>query len=190
MHNIFKELLPKSRGESKFVICANVDVRAFSNFSKQVESPESALFIKKAFIKITDNYFSDTSFFKSTGDGLIIVFDVIEEELEELSQKIIDTSIKLVKDFSSLLDDDPMINFDVPDKIGIGLSRGPATCILSDSTVLDYSGDTLNLASRLMDCARPEGVVFDSNFGYELLKPGQKKLFNNKAIYKIGRAHV
>ena len=57
MHTIFKESLKNAIGVAKFVIAINIDVRGFSSFSKQVESPESALFIKKIFIwESTDNY--------------------------------------------------------------------------------------------------------------------------------------
>ena len=69
MHTIFKESLKNAIGVAKFVIAINIDVRGFSSFSKQVESPESALFIKKIFLKIINKYFNTASFFKSTGDG-------------------------------------------------------------------------------------------------------------------------
>ena len=186
MHTIFKESLKNAIGVAKFVIAINIDVRGFSSFSKQVESPESALFIKKIFLKIINKYFNTASFFKSTGDGLIIIIDITENNLQENTQKAINQCIKIIHDFDSFCNNEPMINFNVPDKCGIGLSRGPATCLMTDEKVLDYFGDTLNIASRLMDCARPKGIVFDSKFGIDLLTKDQKKYFAKKSIYLKG----
>lgn len=81
-----------------------------------------------------------------------------------------------------------MINFSVPENCGIGISRGSATCLRTNDAILDYSGDALNIASRLMDCARPKGVVFDSKFGVELLDSELTDLFTTEAIYLKGVA--
>jgi hypothetical protein len=81
-----------------------------------------------------------------------------------------------------------MINFDVPSELGIGLSRGSATSLTAGKKVLDYSGRPLNLASRLMDLARPSGVVFDSRFGFNLLDPEMKKRFREDSAYVKGLA--
>lgn len=53
-----------------------------------------------------------------------------------------------------------MVNFEVPVDLGIGITRGAATRLASGDLTLDYSGRPLNLAARLMDLARPRGVVF------------------------------
>jgi len=71
-----------------------------------------------------------------------------------------------------------VVRFEVPKKIGIGLSSGTVCRLVSgDNKTLDYSGKTLNLASRLMEFARPSGVVFDSSVGIELLPPELGELF-------------
>ncbi len=186
MHNFFREKLKDAYGESKFVVVLNVDVRGFSKFSKMVDSAESALFVKKVFIKFLQNYFSSASYYKSTGDGLIIIYDISEDSLKSTTNQIIDLSVRLIDEFKNLCLDEAMINFEVPKMLGIGVSRGPATCLRTSDAILDYFGDTLNTASRLMDCARPEGVVFDSKFGYDLLEDRLKELFDTKPIYLKG----
>jgi len=49
MHREFRELLERATGFSEFVVAVNVDIRGFSPFSKTVESPEVAMFIKSLY---------------------------------------------------------------------------------------------------------------------------------------------
>ena len=81
MHREFRELLEKATGFSEFVVAINVDIRGFSPFSKTVESPEVAMFIKRVYMKLIDEYFSNASFFKPTGDGLLVILPYTEENL-------------------------------------------------------------------------------------------------------------
>jgi class 3 adenylate cyclase len=164
MHRDLAALLPKATGVSEFVIALNVDIRGFSSFAKLAESSEAALFLKKVYLKLITEYFEDASFFKPTGDGLLIVQAFEEEELQQMVTGMVTKCLSVVTAFPHLLDGDPMINFDVPRKIGIGLTRGAATRLVSNDKILDYSGRPLNLASRLMDLARPSGIVMDKAF--------------------------
>ena len=66
----------------------------------------------------------------------------------------------LVEAFGQITANDFMINFPVPQRLGVGVARGTATRLASGGQVLDYTGRCLNLAARLMDKARPYGVVF------------------------------
>ena len=188
MHRLFKKLLEDATGISEFVIVVNVDIRGFSPFSKQVESPDVAMFIKKVYAKLIDDYFPDASFFKSTGDGLLITIPYKEEDLRSKAEKTIDSCFRALTDFGAFCTKDPMINFEVPTKLGIGLSRGTACRLVSKEQTLDYSGRVLNLASRLMDFARPTGIVFDAGFDIELLSDEQIKSFAKDAIYIKGIA--
>jgi hypothetical protein len=97
-------------------------------------------------------------------------------------------SIRLVEEFATFTDGDEMINFDVPHDLGIGLARGAATALVSDGKVLDYSGRPLNLASRLMDIARPSGIVFDESLGLKLLSPDVGARFVAEQVYVKGLA--
>jgi hypothetical protein len=47
MHRQFLKMLSKAKSESKPVIAVNLDVRGFSKFSLEVESVETALYVRK-----------------------------------------------------------------------------------------------------------------------------------------------
>lgn len=81
-----------------------------------------------------------------------------------------------------------MVNFEVPAKLGIGLARGAATRLHSEEEVLDYSGRPLNLAARLMDMARPSGVIFSDTLGLDLLDPELLERFEAAEVYVRGLA--
>jgi hypothetical protein len=80
------------------------------------------------------------------------------------------------------------MNFDVPTKIGIGFARGAACRLASGDMTLDYSGKVLNLASRLMDMARPAGIVFDESFDRGALEAPIRKKFSDEKVYVRGVA--
>jgi len=186
MHRDFRKLLEKASGSSEFVIAVNVDVRNFSAFSKKVDSIAVSMYIKRLYIKLIDDYFSNASFYKPTGDGLLIVIPYSEDDLKEVANNTVSTCIKLVQDFHSLCDKDEMINFEVPTNVGIGISRGTASYMVSGKKCLDYSGTVLNLATRLMDIARPKGIVIDSNFGIKLLEDKTREIFKKDKVYIKG----
>lgn len=188
MHKQLKDLLGKARGVSEFVLALNIDIRDFSSFSLAVESSQTAVFLSKIYKVILSNYFPNTAFFKPTGDGLLIIIPYAENNLKEVAKDSIEKSLKLLVDFGSLCSKDPMVNFDVPRKVGIGLARGAVTRIVSKNKTLDYSGRALNLASRLMDLARPSGIVFDSNFNIDLLPEEITKLFVKESVFIKGIA--
>lgn len=188
MHKTFRRLLEDATGLSEFVIVVNVDIRGFSSFCKTVESPAVAMFIKRVYMKIIDDYFHNPSFFKSTGDGLLITIPYREDNLQDTIRKTINSCFQILRDFGSLCANDPVINFDVPRTVGIGLSRGTACRLVSKDKILDYSGRVLNLASRLMDLARPAGIVFDTDFGIELLSDKKIELFDKASVYIKGIA--
>lgn len=165
-----------------------LDVRGFSSFAKMAESSEAALFLRSIYIKILDNYFPAATFFKPTGDGLLIILDYDESNLVDTVNLAVKSSLELVKDFADLTLHDPMVNFDVPNSVGIGLARGAATALISDDYVLDYSGRPLNLAARLMDLARPCGVVFSDTLGHNLLAAEYATQFSSDSVYIKGLA--
>jgi class 3 adenylate cyclase len=186
MHKDFEAKLPAAKGDSALVIAANVDIRSFSTFSERVESVQAALFIKKFYLVLLSSYFGDAAFFKPTGDGMLLIFTFEEDELQARSRAVVTSCLKLVKDFPTLLNGDPVINFEVPRKLGIGIARGAASRLTSGGKTLDYSGRILNLASRLMDFARPEGVVLDDSFRIDLLTAPMQKRFVSDKVYVRG----
>lgn len=188
MHEEFRRLLDNATGVSQHVIAIVIDIRGFTLFCNTVDSLQVATYIKKVYMKIIDTYFSDASFYKPTGDGLLVVVPYDEESLGQVIDKTVESCVKLLEDFAKLCDDEPMVNFETPKNIGIGIAGGSACCLTSEEKVLDYSGKLLNLASRLMDIARPSGIVFDSKFGLNLLSKDKRDLFLEDRVYLRGIA--
>jgi class 3 adenylate cyclase len=170
------------------VLVVFLDVRGFSSFAGIAESTDTAEFLKSVYLRILDDYFPDAVFFKPTGDGLLILLGYGRDNLTEIVRGAVDRSIQLVEAFPGFCDDDDMVNFDVPSKLGIGLARGSATALSAGDKVLDFSGRPLNLASRLMDLARPSGIVFDQSFGYGLLDEAVQERFEDDIAYIKGLA--
>lgn len=188
MHRQFRKLLENATGISQYIVAINLDIRGFTPFCQTVDSVEVATYIAKVYMKIIDDYFSNVSFYKPTGDGLLLVIGYDEESLKEIVNSTVKSCLKLLEDFEDLCKGEAMINFPTPSKIGIGITRGSACCITSEEKILDYSGKVLNLASRLMDIARPSGIVLDSGLGIDLLPHEEKELFLEDAVYVRGIA--
>jgi len=183
MHKILKTALPEATGHSEFVIVVVADIRGFSAFSKRHESPDIAMYIKRAYMKLIDEYFPTASFYKTTGDGLLVTVPFNEKTLSDTASQTVESCLRCVDEFASICKGDPMVNFSTPNLMGFGLTRGTACCLASGDTVLDYSGHLLNLATRLMGLARPCGVVLDGAFGTELLKTDTQGLFEMAEVY-------
>jgi len=188
MHREFKDLLHSAEGRSRRIIAIFLDVRGFSSFAGIAESTDTAEFLKSVYLKILDEYFPQATFFKPTGDGLMVLSGYDRDSLTDAVCSATDTSIRLVENFPSICEQDPMINFEVPAKLGVGLARGSATALEADGKVLDYSGRPLNLAARLMDLARPSGLVLDDTFGYELLPEEVQQRLSRESAYIKGIA--
>ena len=137
-------------------------------------------------MKLIDSYFPFASFYKSTGDGLVLTILWDEKNLGGISQKVMASCIACHSEFANICSGDPAINFKVPDKIGIGVARGTACCLVSGDKKVDYSGRLLNLTSRLTDLARPSGIVIDGAFGIDLLSEEQQSVFKEDYVYLKG----
>lgn len=186
MDGDFRKNLDSARGIAEFVIALNLDIRGFSSWSLTVDSAQTALYIKKVYAKLIDTYFAEANLVKPTGDGLFVVRAFEESQLKEVVSSTVEDAITIVKTFESLCDDDDMINFDVPEDVGIGIARGSACRLASDALTLDYSGRVLNLASRLMELARPRGVILDAMLGVDLLPDEIRDQFQDQTVYLKG----
>lgn len=183
MHREFRKLLEQATGRSQFIIAVNADIRGFSTFCKDIESTDVAMYIKRVYLKMIDEYFQRAIFFKSTGDGLMLAIPYSEDDLSEVVRETIDVCLKLHVDFPALCKDDPMIPYDVPTQIGIGIARGSACRLQTGKKIIDFSGRILNYATRLMDLARPSGIVFDGQFGLSLLEKTVASQFAADEVY-------
>jgi len=135
------------------------------------------------YLRVLTDYFVDPDFFKPTGDGLMLVYVHDEATLQPVASLAVDRAVRLVVDFPSLLEGEPMLNFETPRRLGIGIARGPATKLVSQDRTLDYSGRPLNLAARLMDFARPSGVVLDGQFVAGAIEESVLEGFSQDKIY-------
>lgn len=186
MHRLFRKALDNATGVSQPIIAVIIDIRGFSTFSKECDSVDVAAFIRKVYMKIIDEYFPFASFYKSTGDGLLLTIPWEEKDLGEVSQKVLASCISCHSEFGNICTGDPAINFKVPDKIGIGVARGSACCLVCGNRIIDYAGRLLNLTARLTDIARPSGIVIDGDFIIELLTEEQQKIFGKENVYLKG----
>lgn len=186
MDGDFRKNLDSARGIAEFVIALNLDIRGFSSWSLTVDSAQTALYIKKVYAKLIDTYFAEANLIKPTGDGLFVVRAFEESQLKEVVSSTVKDAIAIVETFDSLCDDDDMVNFDVPEDVGIGIARGSACRLASDTLTLDYSGHVLNLASRLMELARPRGVILDAMLGVDLLPEETRDQFQDETVYLKG----
>jgi hypothetical protein len=182
--------LVNAKGRSQKLIALFVDIRDFTSFAGLAESTDAADFLRCAYSRMLERYFAEANFVKLTGDGMMVIYH-FEDEQSYISQlrKAVSLGMKLVKDFPTITKGDPMIPFEVPERLGIGIARGSGTLILAqDGSTIDYTGRPLNLAARLMDIARPLGVVLDGQIGVELLTPTVRVKFGQDVVFINGIA--
>jgi hypothetical protein len=141
------------------------------------------MYIKRLYLQLITKYFPSAEFVKPTGDGLLLIFPYTEKTLHGVAAKIISACFQCLNDFPKICEADPMINFDPPQRVGFGISRGPACRLSSGKDILDFSGHLLNLASRLMDLARPTGILIDGHFLKEVIPPDLQDKFETQDIY-------
>lgn len=177
-----------ANGRSEFVIAIVCDIRGFSSFCKDHEAPDIAMFSKRFFVKLLEEYFVDTDFAKPTGDGLLLLFRYSENNLHQVAESVLKSCLAVVRDFPTMMKNDAMINYAVPTAVGFGIARGTAFCLYSDGELVDYSGQTLNLASRLNEFARPQGVVIDGSFMSSVIPEAMRGTFYTDLVYVRGIA--
>ena len=186
MHRISRDALPNANADNRLVVVLNMDIRDFTSHSGPgMESVEAAIFLKIVYGRLLEDYFAGASFWKGAGDGLIVVFEHQDNELSQTLQTAADLATRIVADFPGFANGDPRINFETPSSVGIGIAFGAASRLESGDLILDYFGKPLNLSSRLVDLARPKGVVIDDA---TLLSPESRRLFRREWVYLKGIA--
>jgi class 3 adenylate cyclase len=188
LHERFRELLDSANAESCSIVATFLDIRGFSAFSAPGGPFDSALYLRSVYEKILAEHFNDTIFFKPTGDGLLLIHELpsVPEDVPQAISSILVRAVNLVDVFGQIVSDDIMINFDKPQNLGVGIARGSATRLVSGGVVLDYTGRCLNLAARLMDKARPSGVVFADSHARRLMTDDVMPLFVEDDIFIRG----
>jgi len=182
------DLLEGAGGKSEDVISIFLDIRGFTEFCKLEDDKNIATYVTKLYRKILTDYFPDITFSKPMGDGLFLVQKYEEQNAKETIITLVSSCLKLVEEFHNIIDNDIMIIFDTPNQVGIGFVRGPACCIYNGENIIDYSGKRLNHAARLMNKARPSGLIMDYASVVGILPPEIIELFNEDAICLRGVA--
>jgi class 3 adenylate cyclase len=184
----FTDLLGTAEGRSEYIICVFADVRDFSAFCHGHDAPEVAMYIRRVYIRLLRDFFPEATFFKPTGDGLLLVYrcEQNNQSLLTTAADVIDACVACVEAFPSICEGDLMVNFAVPQRIGIGIARGTACCLHSGGRTLDYSGHVLNLAARLMGMARPGGIVIDADFMLDALPAPHRHRFEAATVPVTG----
>jgi class 3 adenylate cyclase len=184
LHDRLRSLLETAEAQSCHVVAIFLDIRGFSTFASRGESFDIAFYLRSIYGRILDIYFPAASFFKPTGDGLLIIHELPPQasSLRSTLTALLTSCLELLDAFGGITKSDIMITGPVPDKLGIGIARGTATKLVSGGLVLDYTGRCLNLSARLMDKARPSGLVFHDDHAHELM--------DETLIEKFTRDHV
>ena len=112
--------LRSGRGESHSIIAIFIDVRGFTRFAGIAESVDAAFFLRKFYLAVLCDFLPRAAFAKPTGDGLMVIIEYGESDVEEAVAAAIDGSTSLLAGYPTFLDADPMITFDLPPDIGIG----------------------------------------------------------------------
>ena len=166
-----------------------VDVRGFTSFAGITESTDTAEFLKAMYTSMLKDDFPDCEYFKLTGDGMMVIYHFEDEEsLLAQVRNVITKSLALVERFPTITRGIRMIDFPVPTRLGIGVARGSATLIATSDATIDYTGRPLNLAARLMDLARPSGIVIESSLGIDVLDEAIRGRFAPDQVYITGIA--
>lgn len=190
MHKEFRKLLDDAFGTSEHILAIVVDIRGFSSFCQKNESFDVADYIRHIYKKMIDNFFANATYYKPTGDGLLVIVACPNKNLQAFIADYVKRCLNLLSSFKDFCIDNPRINFETPDKIGIGISRGSACRLSTGSKTIDYSGRVINLAARLNNLARPSGMVFDYSLGFNFLPSEIQEKFATDNIYVRGIAEV
>jgi class 3 adenylate cyclase len=190
LHERLRALLPSAEAATCRVIAIFLDIRGFSTFSEKGESFDTASYLSSVYSTVLTSHFPDADFFKPTGDGLLLIHELPADraEVPHAVSAALARCVSLVNAFGQITAGDYMINFPVPQLLGAGVAHGTATRLVSGGLVLDYTGRCLNLAARLMDKARPSGVVFTDGYAEVLMAPEVAVGFSRDDIYVRGIA--
>jgi class 3 adenylate cyclase len=113
------------------------------------------------------------SMFKTLGDGMMLVWELRgeSEAQDKVAASILQTIASIQRFFRGLVAEQaggatqPYATAVRTLRLGFGLARGHAWRLdFSPQRSVDYAGTIVNLAARLQDLARPEGVVAEVGF--------------------------
>jgi class 3 adenylate cyclase len=138
------------------------DIRGFTAASKRVGTADLGAFATAAHREILDLFAAcPPSFLKNLGDGHLLVWETPGALDPGLLDQVLAAARRAPVAFASFVAGQGALGSRLPKQVGIGIAYGET--FKSD----DYYGVTMNLAARLQNEARPEGLalsetVFDA----------------------------
>jgi class 3 adenylate cyclase len=145
------------------------DIRGFTAASKRLKTADLGAFATGAHRVVLDQFASHPpTFVKNLGDGHLLLWECPTGLDEDLVQGVVHGAGKARTAFAAFARAQREAGLEIPGHVGIGVAFGEVS--RSD----DYYGRALNLASRLQNEARPEGLALDGDvFGAVSRREGQ-----------------
>ncbi len=133
------------------------DIRGFTAASRGLSATDLGAFAMGAHRTILDQFAAHPpSFVKNLGDGHLLLWEVEGDLDASLVQHVVQGAERARTGFVAWVAGQRSSGSRLPARVGIGVAFGEVH--RSD----DYYGRAINLASRLQDLARPEGVAMDT----------------------------
>jgi class 3 adenylate cyclase len=132
------------------------DIRGFTAASKRLRTADLGAFATGAHRAILDLFAArPPTFVKNLGDGHLLLWETGERPDPDLLASIVDGAGKARTAFAAFVKGQGAAGEALPKQVGLGVAFGEVS--KSD----DYYGVALNLAARLQNLARPEGMAVD-----------------------------
>ncbi len=133
------------------------DIRGFTAAAKRLASANLGVFASGAHKAIIDLFAEiPPTFVKNLGDGHLLLWEVGEEGAPDLIEKVVAAARHAQTTFAAFATAHGEAGGALPRHVGVGVAVGEVS--KSD----DYYGTALNLAARLQNLSRPEGVAVDT----------------------------
>src|SRR5262245_62098490 len=133
------------------------DIRGFTSASKRMRTADIGAFATAAHRTILD-LFSERppTFVKNLGDGHLLLWETGSEPDPTLLEHVVRGAARARTTFAAFATGQEAGGAVLPKHVGLGIAFGEVS--RSD----DYYGTALNLAARLQNLARPEGMAMDA----------------------------
>jgi len=134
------------------------DIRGFTAASKRLKTADLGAFATGAHRVVLDLFAAEPpTFVKNLGDGHLLLWECPTGLDDALVERVVEGAGKARTAFAAFAQAQRRAGLEFPGQVGIGVAFGEVS--RSD----DYYGRALNLAGRLQNEARPEGLALDSS---------------------------
>jgi class 3 adenylate cyclase len=133
------------------------DIRGFTAASRRVSTHDLGAFATGAHRAILDLFAAHPpTFVKHLGDGHLLLWETTDPPDAALVADVVAGAGRARTAFAAYIAGRAAVGDDLPRRVGVGVAYGEV------SRADDYYGVALNLASRLQNLARPEGLALDA----------------------------